>query len=257
MKGTRGIRLKWWSMTTNRTEICYTYLRPGVMNFLEKATELFEVVMFTASMSQYAKEILKVLDQRRYGYYLLTRTDCTLSNGRYIKDLSIINRDLKDVIIVDNLPESYLNHPYNGLPIESWYGNPFDKDLNKVMVALERLATVDDVRPYISKFVINDKISMYTLLKIIGEPRRVSPLDGILDSFKEFKKEAAAFFGFNGNESTNEDSKEENDENTDSNTDRPQSGKLKLPTSSGNYRKSTLPDTDPFDEYTQQVRFVY
>jgi hypothetical protein len=127
-----------------------------------------------------------------------------------------------------------------------------------MMTVLERLNQVNDVRPYIKTFVINDKISMYTLFKIIGEPKQASPLDDILDSFKEFKKEAAAFFGFSSNQSTNEDSKdsssnEENEENVDRNSDNIDRVRLKLPTSSSNYMKTTLPDSIPLGEPPAKV----
>lgn len=164
-------------------------------------------------------------------------------------------------MIVDNYPESYSNNPDNGLPIPSWYGDMTDNELINMLTVLERLNQVNDVRPYIQKFVINDKISPYTLFKLIGEPRQASPFENIIDSFNEFKKEAAAFFGFSREDnSTAEDSKEnstneETDENFDRNSDNFQRVKLKLPQSSSNYMKQFLPDPIPSCESGGRVRY--
>lgn len=117
------------------------------------------------------------------------------SEGRFIKDLSILKRDLKNVIIIDNYPESYSNNPYNGIPITSWYDDPFDKELHKMVtgtsnlfhlvLVLDRLNQVDDVRDFIKKFVINDKVSMYQLYKNIGEPKRETLFESLINLWKK------------------------------------------------------------------------
>lgn len=51
-------------------------------------------------------------------------------NGFYIKDLRIIqNRDLKDIIIVDNLVHSFGLQLSNGIPILEFLDNKKDKEL--------------------------------------------------------------------------------------------------------------------------------
>ena len=180
----------------------------------------------------------------------------------YIKDLSVIQRDLKNVIIVDNLPESYINNRENGIPIESWMGSTSDRAFDKLTTILERLNEVEDVRTYIKQIVIRDKVSMYHLLKLIGPPKENSALDGIMDSFRDFKKGAAAFFGLTEKESTTEDSKgnsteeEDNntDENTDSNSDYNNRLKLSLPNSSKNYFKKELIDPEPSEDICSEVK---
>jgi RNA polymerase II subunit A small phosphatase-like protein len=41
-------------------------------------------------------------------------------------------------------------HPSNGIPILSWYSDPFDSELTKMMPLLTKLARVKDVRDPIS-----------------------------------------------------------------------------------------------------------
>ena len=130
----KAFKIWWKNSTTDQNETAYTCLRPGVFEFLQTVNDIFEVVLFTASMPNYAKQIVKLIDRKGYNFPLLTRNQCTLTSSKYLKDLSILGRDLKSVIIVDNFPESYSKHPRNGLPIESWYDNPSDKQLKRMLI---------------------------------------------------------------------------------------------------------------------------
>lgn len=84
----------------------YVRKRPYLHTFLERVAETFEVVIFTASQSIYAKQLLDVLDpdgkliSRR-----LYRESCIFSDGNYTKDLTILGVDLAKVAIIDNSPQ--------------------------------------------------------------------------------------------------------------------------------------------------------
>ena len=69
----------------------------------------------------------------------------------YVKDLSELGRDIKDVLIIDNSPTAYLFQPDNALPIISWYDDKEDKCLYEYIPFLEALSSVDDVRPILNK----------------------------------------------------------------------------------------------------------
>ena len=72
--------------------------------------------------------------------------------------LILVGRDLKDMIIIDNSPLAYMLQTENALPILSWYDDPRDKELSKMMSVLERLALVDDVRPFIKQVVQDQRV---------------------------------------------------------------------------------------------------
>lgn len=93
-----------------------------------------------------------------YRFPKLFRDHCTFYNNTFVKDLSKIGRDLSNIIIVDNSPVAYMFHPENALPIPSWYDDPRDRELNKLIPILERLSQVDDVRNYIRYLVIDNRI---------------------------------------------------------------------------------------------------
>lgn len=56
------------------------------------------------------------------------------------------NRDLKDVVIVDNAVYSFGYHLENGIPIIPFYFNKNDTELMTLTVYLKSLANVRDVR---------------------------------------------------------------------------------------------------------------
>jgi len=78
---------------------------------------------------------------------MLFREHCTSMNGIYVKDLSRLGRDLKDVIIVDNSPNSFLLQPECAFHIKNFFEDKTDMELYELGPFLEYLANVDDVRP--------------------------------------------------------------------------------------------------------------
>lgn len=88
----------------------YISLRPYALSFLKKCKKYFEIIAFTASEKSYADAILDEIDPNyEYISHRLYREHCVkLHNRVYAKDLSIINRDLSKMVLVDNSPLSYL-----------------------------------------------------------------------------------------------------------------------------------------------------
>jgi RNA polymerase II subunit A small phosphatase-like protein len=57
-----------------------------------------------------------------------------------------MGRELRNTIIIDNSPASYLFHPENAVPIESWFDDPSDRDLLELIPFLQECANASDVR---------------------------------------------------------------------------------------------------------------
>ena len=130
------------------TEI-HVRLRPYLSDCLEKLSQLYEIVVFTAGVQDYADPILDVIDPEKTIFKTrMYRTSCIKADQFFIKDLDIIlDRDKKDVIIVDNSILSFAFDLANGVPINSFIGDEEDdKDLLYLVSFLEEAFYQSDVR---------------------------------------------------------------------------------------------------------------
>lgn len=123
----------------------YVLKRPYVDEFLQRMGELFECVLFTASLAKYADPVADLLDKWGVFRARLFRESCVFHRGNYIKDLSRIGRKLDQVLIVDNSPASYMFHPENAVPVVSWFDDAHDTELLDLLPFFETLAKVDNV----------------------------------------------------------------------------------------------------------------
>jgi len=129
----------------------YVVKRPGVDRFLKEIGPHFEVVVFTASLAKYADPVLDLLDVYHVVVGRLFREACTNYKGNYVKDLSKLGRNIQHSIIVDNSPSSYLFHPENAIPVESWFDDEHDTELIDLLPIFHVLAKCDDVRTVIDE----------------------------------------------------------------------------------------------------------
>ena len=173
----------------------HVLIRPGVQTFLQRLSKLYEIVIFTASVSKYADPLLDILDKDKYCSFRLFREHCTMIGVTFVKDLNKLGRDLKDVIIVDNSPLSYSFNKENGIPILTWFSDKNDKELLNLIPILEFLSCVNDVRDYIKDFVINDNISYENVIHIIDNYSKINKdyqckkyIDEILYNINNFNK---------------------------------------------------------------------
>lgn len=91
-----------------KEHIVYVKKRPFLQTFLERVANMFEIVIFTASQSIYAKQLLDILDPdqniiSRRAY----RESCIFADGCYTKDLTVLGVDLANIAIIDNSPQVY------------------------------------------------------------------------------------------------------------------------------------------------------
>ena len=101
-------------------------------------SELYEVVIFTAAMQDYADWVLDSIDKPKYITYRLYRQHASPTGMVFVKDLSRIGRPLNKTIIVDNVAENFSLQPDNGIFIKSWFEDPSDTALHELAPLLKR-----------------------------------------------------------------------------------------------------------------------
>jgi Dullard-like phosphatase family protein len=130
--------------------------RPGLKLFLEEISKLYEIIIFTCATKEYASPILdKIEKDKKYFSERLYREHNVLINNEYIKDISLLGRNIEKIIIVDNLIQNFRLQKENGILI-SWYCGDNDNDntlfnLQKLLIRIydER---EDDVRNLLKKY---------------------------------------------------------------------------------------------------------
>ena len=114
-------------------------------------SKIFEILIFTASIAEYAQAIINEIDPEGNKIeFILDRSHCMETKGGYfIKDLRIIQkRHLKDLVIVDNLVQSFGLQLDNGIPILEWKEDINDNQLLHLEIYLTELSKCNDVRKY-------------------------------------------------------------------------------------------------------------
>ena len=92
--------------------------RPGVDEFIAHLAPLYELVLWTDSLST-ADTVIDRLDPRKCFRHRLYRDATTYSGGLHRKDLTALNRDLSQTLIIDCDPQAYSFQPSELSPATS------------------------------------------------------------------------------------------------------------------------------------------
>ena len=116
--------------------------RPFLYEFLEKMTNYYELIIFTSATQDYAEPIIETIEKNgKYFDYVLCRQHTIVVNNDFVKDISLIGRDLKKIIIVDNMPQNFRKQKENGIFIKPFWGEDcYDCALNNLGEILENIA---------------------------------------------------------------------------------------------------------------------
>lgn len=141
-------------------------IRPYCTEFLERMSQKFEVVVFTAGKQEYAEKVIKTLDpQNKYFSGSLFRQNCSKAHQFHIKDFRVIgNRKIKNMVLVDNLLYSFAANFENGIPIKPYIMGKDDWELMYLADVLTKLNHGDDV----SKFLI-ENMKLYHFYELLAK----------------------------------------------------------------------------------------
>lgn len=119
--------------------------------------------MFTAGLKEYASLVLERLDRKSVIAHKLYRDSCKEVDGRFVKDLSELGRDLKHVVIVDDNPNSYMLQPQNAVPVRPFVDDLEDQELSKLVSFFKGSDYFDDMRDAVKHYYARDDAQLETM----------------------------------------------------------------------------------------------
>lgn len=131
-----------------------TAKRPGLDYFLGYLSQYYEIVIFGSNYLMYSDKTVAKLDPlRAYIQYALFREACRYKDGKLIKDMNLLNRDLNKLVAIDVDENALSLNPDNSIILKPWDGSP-DDTLVRLIPLLEYMATqpIKDVRPILKSF---------------------------------------------------------------------------------------------------------
>lgn len=115
-----------------------------------------------------------------------------LKDGRHIRDLSYMNRDIKDIVCIDFDPEKFYFHQDNVIKIPEWTGESTDRVLLDLLPFLEHLSQPGlDVRQELKKYGNENPNELFdqvqTAKRDMIQKRRESGFSGVMNTFSTSK----------------------------------------------------------------------
>ena len=121
------INIEFKDLSNNK---CILHFRPGLFQFLSDIQPYYELITFTSASKEYAQPIIKEIESKnKYFDYNFFREHSIIFGNDFVKDISRIGRDMKKIIIIDNMEENFRLNKKNGIKIYPFYGNKNDNVL--------------------------------------------------------------------------------------------------------------------------------
>jgi hypothetical protein len=126
-------------------------LRPFLYDFLTEIGKYYEIIIYSNEKEKFIKPFITEIDnENKYFSHCLFGECVQYVNGEYVKDISLIGREIKTCVIVDCYQSSFKNQSENGILVKRYVG---DSNSDKTLYYLEELLCrialdkeIDDVR---------------------------------------------------------------------------------------------------------------
>ena len=119
---------------------CILHLRPGLFSFLSDIKPYCELMTFTSASKEYAQPIINEIESKaKYFDHNFFREHSIIYGNDFVKDISRIGRDMKKIIIIDNMEENFRLNIKNGIKIKAFYGDQNDNilfELKKILLMI-------------------------------------------------------------------------------------------------------------------------
>ena len=131
-------------------------LRPGLIDFLEDMKDIYELIFFSNNSLEYIHTILKYIDNYdKYFRHILSNSQIYFNKNGTIKDLNLLGRNIKRIIIIDKEQNIFKLNSENENVI---YVKPFYGDISIDRSILNNLN--DILKKIRNEIEDNDNIKM-------------------------------------------------------------------------------------------------
>lgn len=136
-------------------EHCRIRERPGARDFLHQMNELFEVIVFTNAINEYAYNVMKHYDpENKLGDDFFSKRILSRGHVRYgqNKDLFKAGRPLDKILLIDNREYTFRDQPRNSIHVPDFEGHKEDTCLIDIIPMMKELAKADRVYDVLDPF---------------------------------------------------------------------------------------------------------
>ena len=138
----------------------YFLIRPGVIELLKELYIYYEIDIFTAALQHYADNILNKLDKNNeYFSHRLYRCHCNWEEGKSVKKLSLMGRDLNKIVFVDDIERNAKYNMKNLVLVSKWSDNLFDEEIINIKNKLKLIAESEKYDDDITVGLFEEKLS--------------------------------------------------------------------------------------------------
>ena len=143
-------------------------LRTGLFSFLSMIKPYYEIISFSSEPDEINKSIIKQIESKEKIFdYNFGKEHCILYENTLVKDISLIGRDLTNIIIVDDNENSFKLNQENGIKISKFEKIDENNEIDNALFELKKIliliynANYNDIRMALKDFEseIKNKIS--------------------------------------------------------------------------------------------------
>ena len=129
------------TLISYQKELASVILRPGLKEFLHRMKKIYELILFTSATHDYVDPIVNFIekDEKYFDYILYRRHLSFDEKGEFFKNLNLLNRNCKKIIIVDDTEKNFKLHKSNGICIKPFFGNNDNNILNMMTQILIKI----------------------------------------------------------------------------------------------------------------------
>ena len=138
----------------------YFLIRPGVIELLKELYKYYEIDIFTAALQNYADNILDKLDKNKiYFSHRLYRCHCSWEDGKSIKKLELIGRDLNKIAFVDDIERNAKYNMKNLILVSKWSDDIFDEEIINITNKLKIIAETGKYDEDITQGLLDENLT--------------------------------------------------------------------------------------------------